>query len=246
MEEHVAAGRLDEALRNPNDPWDTDAYMRYLEEADAADARRRAASGGSGSGNGGKRPSSEGPESYNDRQNQEEQQQQQQLQPPRRPPVSFWEWVRDRPELWVEDPVARAVTSGLRHWVTPGDGGSSSGTTATAAAAVVTPAAAAAEAARRKRVPHCYGPLELTTLVRAAARLQLQAAVPEHAAWLVYELLYSSYRQMPEFDGRQLAQLSYSLAQLGPCVPPERWRRRFLAATRRQMAEMDSQVRAWV
>ncbi|GIM16203.1 hypothetical protein Vretimale_18872, partial [Volvox reticuliferus] len=99
----------------------------------------------------------------------------------------------------------------------------------------------AAESARRNRVPLCYGPLELTTLAWAAARLQLHRTVPEHAAWLVYDIVHGSYRQMPEFDGRQLAQLAYSLAQLGPCVPPGRWRRRFLAATRRRMVEMDSQ-----
>ncbi|GLC41989.1 hypothetical protein PLESTM_001274200 [Pleodorina starrii] len=228
FEEHVAAGRLEEALRDPADPWDTEAYAVYLAESKAAGRRHDTAAPPAAAaaveGADGSAP----------------------LQPaPPRRALSFWEWVRDRPELWT-DPIARAVTADLRHWDVPPQPAAAGGRDGGGGAAAATPppaAAAAAAAARRRRqgMPLCYGPLELTTLTWAAARLQLHRAVPEHAAWLVYDILHGSYRQMPEFDGRQLAQLGYGLAQLGPCVPPGRWRRQFLAATRRRMGEMDAQ-----
>ncbi|KAG2490118.1 hypothetical protein HYH03_011424 [Edaphochlamys debaryana] len=96
------------------------------------------------------------------------------------------------------------------------------------------------------RDPLCLGPLELVTLAWAAARLQLQRAVPEHAAWLLHDILYGSYCLMAErqLDGRQLAQLSYSLAQMAPApaaLPPPRWRRLFLEAAGERLLEMDGQ-----
>ncbi|GLI62368.1 hypothetical protein VaNZ11_004987, partial [Volvox africanus] len=246
-EDHVAAGRLEEALRNPSDPWDTEAYALYLTECDNTKLRCTGAGERAGVVN----QLQDMAPPNRDRHNQQlpPQGQQQTQQRPGAPalpsPLTFWDWVRDRPELW-SDPIEADVLRGLRHWDAPGREPSitpatSGGGKTWASPAAATPAAAVAESAQRKRVPLCYGPLEITTLAWAAARLQIHRAVPQHAAWLIYDIVHGSYRQMPELDGRQLAQLAYSLAQLGPCVPPGRWRRRFLAATRQRMGQMDPQ-----
>ncbi|GFR47735.1 hypothetical protein Agub_g9500, partial [Astrephomene gubernaculifera] len=187
---------------------------------------------------------------------EEEEEEQQQEQRSR--PLSFWEWLGGRPELWV-DPLASRVMGGLQHWDNTG-GSSTAGagaaaentsnwrshasfrTSSNSTRGISTSSSSSSMSSSKRVVPLCFGPLELATIVWAAARLQLHRAVPEHFPWLLHDIMYGSYNQMSYFDGRQLAQLSYSLAQLGPAaVPPARWGARFLAAAGERMGEMDSQ-----
>ncbi|KXZ54241.1 hypothetical protein GPECTOR_5g331 [Gonium pectorale] len=241
--EHVAAGRLEAAMEEVQ-PWRTDAFSGYLADRYGVDLQRTrgsaatpGSSGGARGGGGGRRGPDHGRAPDDGSlaaavaalRNRE-----------RQGPVTFLDWVGTQPERWC-DPVAVAALNGLEHWDQPPPPPPLPGGRQPLATAATTLGALAVAAGRRRRLPQCFGPLELSTLAWAAGRLRLAAAVPEHAPWLLHDLLYGSYLQMRAFDGRQLAQLSYSLATLGPCVPPARWRQRFLEEAGPRLGAMDGQ-----
>eukprot|EP00198_Chlamydomonas_reinhardtii_P005205 XP_001694541.1 chloroplast tscA maturation factor [Chlamydomonas reinhardtii] len=229
--EHAAADLLDVMRRNPLPPWNMPAFAAYTQQQVAAlqAAHQRGGAGlgtraGAGVGVGAGGGAAAGRQ------------------------VSFLEWLREHPEMW-EHPYEAILDEHVHHWrASPGAGAGTTGADGADSAygsgrSRSSSGRSGAGGTRSRQAPVCYGPHELSALVWAAARLRLPGAVAaEHLTWLLDDLLSASFGVMPDFDGRQLSQLAYSLSQLGPlAVPPPPWRRAFLAASRRRLFQMDAQ-----